>query len=37
DAIRWASAAGGAAVRRLGASAALPKRRAIEELYAQTY
>jgi ribokinase len=37
DAIRWASAAGAAAVRRLGASSALPKRKAIEELYEQTY
>jgi ribokinase len=37
DAVRWASAAGAAAVRRLGASSALPQRPAIEELYATTY
>ncbi len=37
DAIRWASAAGAVAVRRLGASNALPRRKAIEELYEQTY
>jgi ribokinase len=37
ESIRWASAAGGAAVRRLGASSALPKRKVIEELYEQTY
>jgi ribokinase len=37
DAIRWASAAGAAAVRRLGASNALPKRKVIEELYEETY
>lgn len=37
DAIRWASAAGAAAARRLGTSSALPKRKAIEELYTQTY
>lgn len=37
DAIRWASAAGAVAVRRLGTSSALPKRVAVEELYAQTY
>jgi uncharacterized membrane protein YccF (DUF307 family)/hydroxymethylpyrimidine/phosphomethylpyrimidine kinase len=33
DAVRWASAAGAAAVRRLGASSALPNRSTIEELY----
>jgi ribokinase len=37
DAVRWANAAGAAAVRRLGASSALPKRKHIEELYEQTY
>jgi ribokinase len=37
DAVRWASAAGAAAVRRLGASSALPQRAAIEELYETTY
>jgi ribokinase len=37
DAIRWASAAGAATVRRLGASSALPKRKLIEELYELTY
>ncbi len=37
DAIRWANAAGAAAVRRLGASSALPKRKTIEELYGLTY
>jgi ribokinase len=37
DAVRWASAAGAVAVRRLGASSALPKRPAIDELYARTY
>lgn len=37
DAVRWASAAGGAAVRRLGASTALPRRTVIEELFEQTY
>jgi ribokinase len=37
DAIRWASAAGAAAVRRLGTSSALPKRGVVEELYTRTY
>jgi ribokinase len=37
DAVRWASAAGAASVRRLGASAGLPTRRVIDELYAATY
>lgn len=37
DAVRWASASGAAAVRRLGASSGLPQRAAIEELYAATY
>jgi ribokinase len=37
DAVRWASAAGAAAVRRLGASSALPNRSTIEELYSATY
>jgi ribokinase len=37
DAVRWASAAGAAAVRRLGASSALPNRSTIEELYSSTY
>jgi ribokinase len=37
DAVRWASAAGAAAVRRLGASIGLPQRAAIDELYATTY
>ncbi len=37
DAVRWASAAGAAAVRRLGASSALPQRKTIEELYEATY
>jgi ribokinase len=37
DAVRWASAAGAAAVRRLGASSGLPQRAAIDELYATTY
>lgn len=37
DAVRWASAAGAASVRRLGASAGLPGRKAIDELYAATY
>ncbi|MEU4397450.1 ribokinase [Micromonospora orduensis] len=35
DAVRWASAAGAACVRRLGASVALPQRAEIDELYAQ--
>jgi ribokinase len=37
DAVRWASAAGACAARKLGASVALPQRAAIDELYAQTY
>ena len=37
DAVRWASAAGAAAVRRLGASSALPDRKEIDELYVATY
>jgi ribokinase len=37
DAVRWASAAGAATVRQLGASAALPQRSAIDELYTSTY
>src|SRR6266508_670058 len=37
DAVRWASAAGAAAARRLGASSALPGRADIDELYASTY
>jgi ribokinase len=37
DAVRWASAAGAAAARRLGASNALPERAAIDELYSATY
>ncbi len=37
DAVRWASAAGAAAVRRLGASTALPQRTEINELYHSTY
>jgi ribokinase len=37
DAVRWASAAGAAAVRRLGASSGLPQRAVIDELYAATY
>jgi ribokinase len=37
DAVRWASAAGAATVRRLGASTALPHRDAIDALYAATY
>jgi ribokinase len=37
DAVRWASAAGAACVRTLGASIALPERAAIDRLYAQTY
>jgi ribokinase len=37
DAVRWASAAGAAAVRGLGASNALPQRPDIEELYRATY
>ncbi|MET7667475.1 ribokinase [Micromonospora luteifusca] len=34
DAVRWASAAGAACVRKLGASVALPRRAEIDELYA---
>jgi ribokinase len=37
DAVRWASAAGAAAVRRLGASSALPDRAEIDQLYVATY
>jgi ribokinase len=37
DAVRWASASGAAAVRRLGASSGLPQRAVIEELYVATY
>jgi len=37
DAVRWASAAGAAAARRLGASSALPDRAAVDELYRATY
>jgi ribokinase len=37
DAVRWASAAGAAAVLRLGASSGLPQRAAIDELYTATY
>ncbi|OLB65032.1 MAG: ribokinase [Actinobacteria bacterium 13_2_20CM_2_72_6] len=37
DAVRWASAAGAAAARRLGASSALPDRAEIDELYRSTY
>jgi ribokinase len=37
DAVRWASAAGAAAARRLGASSALPVRAEINELYRSTY
>jgi ribokinase len=37
DAVRWASAAGAAAVRRLGASNALPTAAEIDELYSSTY
>jgi len=37
DAVRWASAAGAAAARRLGASTALPERTEIDELYSATY
>lgn len=37
DAIRWAAAAGAASVRRLGASAALPGRAVVDELYSRTY
>ncbi|MGW4682520.1 ribokinase [Micromonospora taraxaci] len=34
DAVRWASAAGAACVRKLGASVALPQRAEIDQLYA---
>ncbi|SCF31311.1 hypothetical protein GA0070612_6306, partial [Micromonospora chokoriensis] len=34
DAVRWASAAGAACVRKLGASVALPQRAEIDALYA---
>src|SRR5207245_2902209 len=37
DAVRWASAAGAAATRRLGASSALPDRAEIDNLYLATY
>ena len=37
DAMRWASAAGACAARRLGASVALPNRSEIDELYQSTY
>ena len=37
DAVRWASAAGAAAARRLGASTAMPNRAEIDELYSSTY
>jgi ribokinase len=37
DAVRWASAAGASAVRRLGASTGLPQRKEIEDLYQATY
>ncbi|WP_213454212.1 ribokinase [Rhizomonospora bruguierae] len=37
DAVRWASAAGAACARRLGASVALPERAAIDALYRETY
>ena len=37
SAVRWASAAGAAAARRLGASSALPDRAAVDELYRATY
>ncbi len=37
DAVRWASAAGAAAARRLGASSALPDRAEIDDLYRLTY
>jgi ribokinase len=37
DALRWASAAGAASTRILGASVGLPSRKEIEELYQNTY
>jgi ribokinase len=37
DAVRWASAAGAVAARRLGASTALPPRGDIDVLYSSTY
>jgi ribokinase len=37
DAVRWASAAGAVAARRLGASTAMPNRAEIDELYSSTY
>jgi ribokinase len=37
DAVRWASAAGAACVRKVGASNALPARADIDMLYAQNY
>jgi len=37
EAVRWASAAGACAARKLGASVALPQREAIDELYSDTY
>jgi ribokinase len=37
DAVRWANAAGAAAVRKVGASNALPTRAEIDELYGQFY
>jgi ribokinase len=37
SAVRWASAAGAAAARRLGASSALPDRAEVDELYRATY
>jgi ribokinase len=37
DAVRWASAAGAATARRLGASTALPDRPEIDDLYRSTY
>jgi ribokinase len=37
DAVRWASAAGAAAARKLGASSALPARPEIDELFTSTY
>lgn len=37
DAVRWASAAGAATVRRLGASTSLPQRTVIDELYEAAY
>jgi ribokinase len=37
DAVRFASAAGACAARKLGTSVALPQREAIEDLYSSTY